>query len=189
MHHSLLKPNKDRYTRWLDRSGRRVMSTLSKAREIFTMVLLNWFLILWGNEHLSVFGVRHLICWTWALQREMSCVVRLFQLPLFDVRSDGRSNFASSLIIAGCYPIPEVAVMFGSHLFRGNRTVKSSSNDLNAFESPNCPPLATIGVEIQGNQIIFIIIFIISIIFRGGPMFSHIIWKVSARSFHWCGWT
>jgi len=26
-------------------------------------------------------------------------------------------------------------------------------------------------------------------IFQDGPMFSHIIQKVSARAFHWCGWT
>ena len=33
-----------------------------------------------------------------------------FQLPIFEVRSDGRDNFLDSLIIAGNYNIPEVII-------------------------------------------------------------------------------
>lgn len=34
--------------------------------------------------------------------------LKLLQIPIFEVRSDGRDNFLSSLIMAGLYNIPEV---------------------------------------------------------------------------------
>ena len=56
------------------------------------------------------------------------------QIPIFETRSDGKDNFTSALIIAGNYIIPEVCVFFNSKLFRGNRTIKISSDDLEAFD-------------------------------------------------------
>ncbi|XP_075556457.1 L-asparaginase isoform X5 [Dermacentor variabilis] len=73
------------------------------------------------------------------------------RIPIFEPRSDGRENLLNSLIIAGNYVIPEVALMFNNKLFRGNRTSKTSINELDAFSSPNMPPLATIGVKIKVN--------------------------------------
>ncbi|XP_037937308.1 L-asparaginase-like isoform X1 [Teleopsis dalmanni] len=70
------------------------------------------------------------------------------QIPIFETRTDGTDNFISALIIAGNYVLPEVCVFFGNKLFRGNRTVKISSNALDAFESPNSPPLGRIGVSV-----------------------------------------
>lgn len=71
------------------------------------------------------------------------------QLPIFETRTDGKDNFTSSLIIAGNYVIPEVCIFFGNKLLRGNRTVKVSSNSLDAFNSPNVPPLAKIGINVN----------------------------------------
>ncbi|KAK3926707.1 L-asparaginase [Frankliniella fusca] len=71
------------------------------------------------------------------------------QIPLWELRSDGRDNLLVSLLLAGCYVIPEVSVMFGARLLRGNRTVKVSADSLRAFDTPNCPPLATIGINID----------------------------------------
>lgn len=71
------------------------------------------------------------------------------QLPIFETRTDGKDNFTSSLIIAGNYVIPEVCIFFGNKLLRGNRTVKVSSNALDAFNSPNVPPLAKIGINVN----------------------------------------
>lgn len=71
------------------------------------------------------------------------------QIPLFESRSDGRDNFLGALILAGNYNIPEVTVYFGHKLFRGNRVTKVSSDSLNAFDSPNLSPLATMGINIQ----------------------------------------
>ncbi len=72
------------------------------------------------------------------------------QIPLFEPRSDGRENFLNSLIIAGNYCIPEVTILFNNKLFRGNRTSKISTSHLDAFDSPNMPPLVTIGINING---------------------------------------
>ncbi|XP_023340125.1 L-asparaginase isoform X4 [Eurytemora carolleeae] len=71
------------------------------------------------------------------------------QIPCFETRSDGRDNIVGALILAGNYCIPEVSVYFNHKLMRGNRTVKVSSGSLHAFESPNLPPLATVGINIS----------------------------------------
>ncbi|XP_065340986.1 L-asparaginase 1 [Cloeon dipterum] len=71
------------------------------------------------------------------------------QIPMVDARSDGKSNFLSALVLAGNCEIPEVTVFFGDVLLRGNRTVKASVGSLRAFASPNCRPLATVGVKIE----------------------------------------
>lgn len=69
------------------------------------------------------------------------------QRPLAMIRSDARSNLINSLELA-TYNIPEVTVFFGTRLFRGNRTIKISSTHFNAFESPNYPPLAEVGLDV-----------------------------------------
>lgn len=74
-----------------------------------------------------------------------------FQIPIFETRSDGRDNFIGSVIMAGNYAIPEVAVFFNSKLYRGNRTTKVSTRSLQAFDSPNMPPLAVAGISINGE--------------------------------------
>ncbi|BES90990.1 60kDa lysophospholipase [Nesidiocoris tenuis] len=79
-------------------------------------------------------------------------VVTGSQVPLFEIVSDGRSNFVSSLLIAGNCNIPEVTVFFNHKLFRGNRTVKRSTDDFFAFESCNMPPIATVGISINVDQ-------------------------------------
>ncbi|XP_014226538.1 L-asparaginase isoform X1 [Trichogramma pretiosum] len=71
------------------------------------------------------------------------------QVPLFDTRSDGLDNFLTSLVIAANYNIPEVCVLFGHKLMRGNRTTKASVNSFEAFHSPNVAPLAVAGIKID----------------------------------------
>ncbi|XP_015910491.2 L-asparaginase-like [Parasteatoda tepidariorum] len=71
------------------------------------------------------------------------------QIPLYEARSDGLHNFLGSLIIAGNYCVPEVTIFFNNKLFRGNRTSKVSTSSLEAFNSPNLSPLASIGIGIQ----------------------------------------
>lgn len=71
------------------------------------------------------------------------------QIPIFETRTDGRDNFTSALIIAGNYTIPEVCVLFGAKLIRGNRATKMNTSSLDAFESPNCPPIAKIGINVE----------------------------------------
>ena len=76
-------------------------------------------------------------------------VVTGSQIPLVELRSDGRDNLVSSLLAAACLDIPEVCLYFGRQLLRGNRAVKVSTHGLTPFVSPNFPPLATFGVDIE----------------------------------------
>ncbi|CAG0905653.1 unnamed protein product, partial [Darwinula stevensoni] len=71
------------------------------------------------------------------------------QIPIFETRSDGRDNFIGALILAGNYVIPEVTIFFNHKLFRGNRTTKMDTGALDAFDSPNLPPLANFGITIR----------------------------------------
>ena len=74
------------------------------------------------------------------------------QIPLCQLRSDGRDNLITSLLIAAEGVVNEVSLYFGGQLLRGNRAVKSSADGLQAFSSPNYPPLATAGVDIRYNK-------------------------------------
>ncbi|RZC31919.1 Asparaginase domain containing protein [Asbolus verrucosus] len=75
------------------------------------------------------------------------------QIPIFETRSDAKDNILSSLILAGCYNIPEVCIFFANKLLRGNRTAKVSSTHLDAFDSPNYHTLAEVGIEIELNKL------------------------------------
>lgn len=43
----------------------------------------------------------------------------------------------------------QVCIFFDNKLLRGNRALKYSSTDFDAFQSPNIEPLATVGVDIK----------------------------------------
>lgn len=75
------------------------------------------------------------------------------QLPIGLPRTDGRENLLAAVEIAAASRfgeplIQEVAVYFGSSLYRGNRTHKESAESLQAIVSPNYPALAEAGVDI-----------------------------------------
>ncbi len=77
------------------------------------------------------------------------------QLPIGVLRSDGKDNLINALEMAaatdenGQALLREVAVVFGSRLFRGNRITKFSAESFSAFVSANFPPLAQSGVHIK----------------------------------------
>ena len=71
------------------------------------------------------------------------------QIPLSEVRSDGRDNLITSLIIAGSGIARQVCLYFSGKLLRGNRATKMSADDLVAFDSPNYPHLAEVGIAIK----------------------------------------
>jgi L-asparaginase len=73
------------------------------------------------------------------------------QIPLCEIRNDAQENLIDALILAANYPIPEVGLLFHSQLFRGCRAVKVDADGFDAFESPNCPPLATLGIDVEVN--------------------------------------
>ncbi len=79
------------------------------------------------------------------------------QLPIGTVRTDGRENLITALEIAaaekdGQAMVPEVCILFGAKLFRGNRTTKVDAERFDAFQSFNYPPLAEIGIHIHYNE-------------------------------------
>ncbi|KIK59542.1 hypothetical protein GYMLUDRAFT_44502 [Collybiopsis luxurians FD-317 M1] len=73
------------------------------------------------------------------------------QIPLSQLRNDATDNLMGALTIAGHFIISEVCLYFNHTLYRGNRVSKMSSYDLNAFDSPNFPPLVKVGIEIMVN--------------------------------------
>ncbi len=79
------------------------------------------------------------------------------QLPLGEIRSDGRENFITAIEIAAASEddtpiVPEVCIYFENRLLRGNRTVKYNAENFNAFVSPNYPSLAEVGISIKYNR-------------------------------------
>ena len=74
------------------------------------------------------------------------------QIPLSEVRNDALENIVTSLWLCAHKPIQEVCIYFNQHLLRGNRAQKISAQRFNAFDSPNFPHLAAIGIEIELHQ-------------------------------------
>ncbi len=72
------------------------------------------------------------------------------QIPLCEVRNDAQENLISALLLAAHdIIIPEVCLYFNSTLFRGCRAVKVDADGFNAFNSPNYPALATLGIGVE----------------------------------------
>lgn len=74
------------------------------------------------------------------------------QLPINSLRTDGRENFITSIVIASEGLVPEVCLYFDSKLFRGNRTTKLTAEDFDAFTSGSYPELANVGVHIRYKE-------------------------------------
>ena len=70
------------------------------------------------------------------------------QRPLAKLRTDARNNLIDAVQLAAMN-IPEVLIVFGQRILRGNRAKKLSANSYLAFDSPNYPHLGEIGVTIE----------------------------------------
>ena len=66
-----------------------------------------------------------------------------------ELKNDAVDNLLGSLLVAGHYNIPEVTIFFNNKLLRGNRSTKENTNEMEAFGSPNLPPLGTMGVNFE----------------------------------------
>lgn len=79
------------------------------------------------------------------------------QLPIGQLRTDGKENLLTSIEIAaarhpdGTAMVPEVCIFFENELMRGNRTTKINSEGFSAFRSYNFAPLAVAGIHIDYN--------------------------------------
>lgn len=80
------------------------------------------------------------------------------QLPIGQLRTDGKENLITSIEIAsakhhdGTAMVPEVGIYFNGHLLRGNRTTKQSADEFDAFESFNYMHLVEAGVNITYHK-------------------------------------
>ena len=70
------------------------------------------------------------------------------QRPLSKLRSDARFNLIDAVELA-TMEIPEVMIVFGGHVLRGNRAKKISVTRYEAFDTPNFPHLGEIGLHIE----------------------------------------
>ncbi|MBA3536774.1 MAG: asparaginase [Tatlockia sp.] len=71
------------------------------------------------------------------------------QIPLSEVRNDAVDNVITSLWLCAHQPLNEVCIYFNQKLLRGNRAQKISTQRFDAFDSPNFPHLADIGISIE----------------------------------------
>mmetsp|Transcript_8366 Transcript_8366/g.18740 ORF Transcript_8366/g.18740 Transcript_8366/m.18740 type:complete len:356 (+) Transcript_8366:67-1134(+) len=75
------------------------------------------------------------------------------QVPIAQPHSDARHNLIMALIFASRdVPICEVTIFFHDRLIRACRSSKVNTGALLAFNSPNIPPLATVGISIDENS-------------------------------------
>lgn len=70
------------------------------------------------------------------------------QRPLIEARTDARQNLVDAALVA-TLPVPEVSIVMGSRVLRAARAVKRDAWSLDAFDSPNCPPLVDLGLGVE----------------------------------------
>ncbi len=70
------------------------------------------------------------------------------QRPLTEVRTDARQNLVDA-VFAATLPVPEVGIAFASRVLRGARSMKRDAWSLASFDSPNCPPLVELGIDVE----------------------------------------
>ncbi len=70
------------------------------------------------------------------------------QIPLVEPRSDALNNVRSAIMLAAEASLREVCIYFDRRLMRGNRSRKLRSSGFDAFDSPNCPYLADVGIRV-----------------------------------------
>jgi L-asparaginase len=80
------------------------------------------------------------------------------QLPIGQLRTDGKENLLTSIELAGMRDskgrpiVPEVCIYFNGRLIRGNRSTKQNADGFNAFESFNYPHLCDVGVNMSFHR-------------------------------------
>lgn len=90
------------------------------------------------------------------------------QIPLGEPRSDALNNVVSALQLAAHPDTPrEVSLVFHDRLLRGNRARKVRTQGLDAFDSPNFPWLAELGIGMRFLQS--------SVLLSGVPNFEPIV--------------
>lgn len=76
---------------------------------------------------------------------------------LVSIRNDATQNFLTALEIANpghsnLPVVPEVCILFGGKLWRGNRAIKRDASGYEAYETPNLEPLGEVGDKVVINE-------------------------------------
>ncbi len=80
------------------------------------------------------------------------------QLPIGQLRTDGKENLMSSIELAAAHHedgkaiVPEVCIYFNGKLLRGNRATKMNSEGFDAFCSFNYPSLCDAGINFSFHE-------------------------------------
>jgi L-asparaginase len=82
---------------------------------------------------------------------DKTVIVSGSQIPLAKPRDDARLQLITILQICQDMVIPEVTILFGNTLLRGNRSTKAHADRFLAYESPNYPLLGQVGIDIRVN--------------------------------------
>lgn len=70
------------------------------------------------------------------------------QRPLVETRSDARQNLIDAATVA-TLDVPEVSIVFAEKALRGARATKRDAWAFDAFDSPNCPALVHLGIDVE----------------------------------------
>jgi L-asparaginase len=135
------------YEPLLDSANARPADWLRIARDIAELKnAFDGFVVLHGTDTMA-YTASALAFLLRGLDRPV--VVTGSQIPLGVLRSDGRQNLLTAVLVAARDDVREVCLVFGSQILRGCRSIKASASGFEAFESPNQPPLGAAGVEIE----------------------------------------
>lgn len=135
------------YSPLLDSSNMQPDDWLKIAQDIATHYAdYDGFIVLHGTDTMA-YTASSLAFMLQGLQKPV--ILTGSQIPLCEVRNDARENLITVLLIAANYAIPEVCLYFGDKLLRGCRSVKVNAMGFEAFDSPNYPPLGTVGIDIN----------------------------------------
>lgn len=79
------------------------------------------------------------------------------QIAIAQARNDAMQNLVTALMLAAPKTfdlplVPEVTILFGGKLLRGNRSRKVSSSGFDGFSTPNYDSLAEVGEHIKVNE-------------------------------------
>ncbi len=73
------------------------------------------------------------------------------QIPLAERRNDALNNVITALGFAADAQLTDVCLYFNGRLLRGNRSRKTNSTAFEAFDSPNYPHLANVGIYVNSH--------------------------------------
>ena len=105
------------------------------------------FVVIHGTDTLAyTSSLLSFFCRDW----KKGIVITGSQIPMYEFRNDADKNVEEAIIFS-LYRIPQVVIVFGGQILRGNCATKYSSVSFDAYKSPNTHPLGNFGVHLYLN--------------------------------------